>query len=52
MASRAQRTGKPNPLDIIRRRAGLQALVLIFPSLFWLTVLFAVPLLIVFVYSS
>ncbi len=38
-------------LNAIRRRPGLQTLVLIFPSLFWLIVFFAVPLLIVFVYS-
>jgi spermidine/putrescine transport system permease protein len=38
-------------LDIVRRRPGLQTLVLIFPSLFWLVVFFALPLLIVFVYS-
>jgi spermidine/putrescine transport system permease protein len=38
-------------LDAIRRRPGLQTLVLIFPSLFWLVVFFAVPLIIVFVYS-
>jgi spermidine/putrescine transport system permease protein len=30
---------------------GLQVLVLIFPSLFWLVVFFAIPLIIVFVYS-
>jgi len=38
-------------MDRIRRRPGLQVLILIFPSLFWLVVFFAVPLLIVFVYS-
>jgi spermidine/putrescine transport system permease protein len=38
-------------LDPIRRRPGLQVLVLIFPSLFWLVVFFAIPLIIVFVYS-
>jgi spermidine/putrescine transport system permease protein len=38
-------------LDFVRRRPGLQALVLIFPSLFWLVVFFALPLVIVFVYS-
>jgi spermidine/putrescine transport system permease protein len=38
-------------LDAVRRRPGLQTLVLIFPSLFWLVVFFALPLLIVFVYS-
>jgi spermidine/putrescine transport system permease protein len=42
---------KRGPLDIIRRKPGLQTLLLIFPSLFWLVVFFAVPLLIVFVYS-
>ena len=39
------------PLDFVRRRPGLQALVLIFPSLFWLVIFFALPLVIVFVYS-
>jgi spermidine/putrescine transport system permease protein len=38
-------------LDVIRRKPGLQVLVLISPSLFWLIVFFALPLLIVFVYS-
>ncbi len=38
-------------LDVIRRKPGLQVLVLIFPSLFWLVIFFAVPLVIVFVYS-
>jgi spermidine/putrescine transport system permease protein len=38
-------------LDAIRRRPGLQTLLLIFPSLFWLIVFFAIPLIIVFVYS-
>jgi ABC-type spermidine/putrescine transport system permease subunit I len=38
-------------LDAIRRRPGLQTLVLIFPSLFWLVVFFVLPLVIVFVYS-
>jgi spermidine/putrescine transport system permease protein len=38
-------------LNIIRRKPGLRVLVLIFPSLFWLIVFFALPLLIVFVYS-
>ena len=38
-------------LDIIRRRPGLQTLLLIFPSLFWLVVFFALPLVIVLVYS-
>ncbi len=38
-------------LDRVRRRTGLQVLVLIFPSLFWLIVFFALPLVIVFVYS-
>jgi spermidine/putrescine transport system permease protein len=42
---------KRSVLDIIRRRPGLQTLVLIFPSLFWLVVFFAVPLVIVVVYS-
>jgi len=42
---------KRSLLDIVRRRPGLQVLVLIFPSLFWLVVFFAIPLLIVFVYS-
>lgn len=38
-------------MDRIRRRPGLQVLILIAPSLFWLVVFFAAPLLIVFVYS-
>jgi spermidine/putrescine transport system permease protein len=42
---------KRSLLDTVRRHRGLQVLVLIFPSLFWLTVFFAVPLVIVFVYS-
>jgi spermidine/putrescine transport system permease protein len=42
---------KHSLLDTIRRRPGLQTLILIFPSLFWLIVFFAIPLLIVFVYS-
>jgi spermidine/putrescine transport system permease protein len=42
---------KKSLLDTIRRRPGLQVLVLIFPSLFWLVVFFAIPLIIVFVYS-
>ena len=42
---------KRSLLDIIRRRPGLQTLVLIFPSLFWLVVFFALPLVIVLVYS-
>jgi spermidine/putrescine transport system permease protein len=42
---------KKSLLDVIRRRPGLQVLVLIFPSLFWLVVFFAIPLIIVFVYS-
>lgn len=42
---------KRGPLDAIRRHRGLQVLVLIFPSLVWLTVFFAFPLVIVFVYS-
>jgi spermidine/putrescine transport system permease protein len=42
---------KRSLLNAIRRRPGLQVLVLIFPSLFWLVVFFAIPLLIVFVYS-
>jgi spermidine/putrescine transport system permease protein len=42
---------KPGLLDVVRRKPGLQVLVLIFPSLFWLVVFFAVPLIIVFVYS-
>ena len=39
------------PLDFVRRRPGLQVLVLILPSLFWLVIFFALPLIIVFVYS-
>jgi spermidine/putrescine transport system permease protein len=42
---------KQSLLDKIRRRPGLQTFLLIFPSLFWLVVFFAVPLIIVFVYS-
>jgi spermidine/putrescine transport system permease protein len=42
---------KTGLLNAIRRRPGLQALFLIFPSLFWLIVFFVLPLLIVFVYS-
>jgi len=38
-------------LDFVRRKPGLQVLVLIFPSLFWLVIFFAVPLVIVFIYS-
>jgi len=38
-------------LEATRRRPGLQTLVLISPSLFWLTLFFALPLLIVFVCS-
>jgi spermidine/putrescine transport system permease protein len=51
MAVAAPTTEKRSILDIIRRKPGLQTLVLIFPSLFWLVVFFALPLLIVFVYS-
>jgi spermidine/putrescine transport system permease protein len=42
---------KHSLLDTIRRRRGLQVLVLIFPSLFWLVVFFAIPLVIVFIHS-
>jgi len=42
---------KRSLLDTIRRRPGLQTLLLIFPSLFWLILFFAIPLIIVFVYS-
>jgi spermidine/putrescine transport system permease protein len=38
-------------LDAIRRRPGIQVFLLIFPSLFWLVLFFAIPLIIVFVYS-
>ena len=38
-------------LDRILRRPGFQTLTLIFPSLFWLLIFFALPLIIVFVYS-
>jgi spermidine/putrescine transport system permease protein len=38
-------------LDRVRRKPALQVLVLVTPSLFWLTVFFVLPLLIVFVYS-
>lgn len=42
---------KKSLLDVIRQKPGLQVLILIFPSLFWLVVFFVLPLLIVFVYS-
>ncbi|MGQ9600035.1 MAG: ABC transporter permease [Anaerolineae bacterium] len=42
---------KPSLLELVRRRPGLQAFVLLLPSLFWLIVFFAFPLLIVLVYS-
>jgi spermidine/putrescine transport system permease protein len=51
MSSRAASKEQKGLLRIIRRRSGLQVLVLILPSLFWLVVFFALPLLIVFVYS-
>ena len=44
-------TEKRSFIDRIRRRPGLQTLLLLFPSLFWLIVFFALPLVIVFVYS-
>ncbi len=43
--------GKRNLLEAVRRRPGLQTLALIFPSLSWLIIFFAFPLVIVFVYS-
>ena len=42
---------KKSLLATIRRKPGLQVLVLILPSLFWLFLFFVIPLLIVFVYS-
>lgn len=42
---------KSNLMETLRRKSGLGVLVLIFPSLFWLVAFFALPLLIVFVYS-
>jgi spermidine/putrescine transport system permease protein len=42
---------KRSLLEPIRRRPGLQTLALISPSLFWLVVFFAMPLVIVFIYS-
>jgi len=51
MAANAVPETKQSLLDTIRRKPGLQTLVLIFPTLFWLVVFFAVPLIIVFVYS-
>jgi spermidine/putrescine transport system permease protein len=44
-------TEKQSFIDQIRRRPGLQTFLLLFPSLFWLVVFFALPLVIVFVYS-
>jgi len=51
MTADTLRPEKQSLLDRIRRRPGLQTLLLIFPSLFWLVVFFAIPLIIVFVYS-
>jgi len=51
MTADTLRPEKQSLLDKIRRRPGLQTLLLIFPSLFWLVVFFAIPLIIVFVYS-
>jgi spermidine/putrescine transport system permease protein len=51
MSADTPATQKHSLLDTIRRRPGLQVLALIFPSLFWLIVFFAIPLIIVFVYS-
>ncbi len=42
---------KQSLLTTLCRRPGFQVLVLISPSLFWLTFFFALPLVIVFVYS-
>mgnify|MGYP002682094429 FL=1 len=47
----ATQEGRKSLLETVRRKPALQVLVLIAPSLFWLIVFFAVPLLIVFVYS-
>lgn len=51
MTADTLRPEKQSLLDKIRRRPGLQTFLLIFPSLFWLVVFFAIPLIIVFVYS-
>jgi spermidine/putrescine transport system permease protein len=51
MAAASDPNEKKGLLSTFRRRPGLQTLVLLFPSLFWLVVFFAVPLLIVLVYS-
>jgi spermidine/putrescine transport system permease protein len=51
MTADTLKPGKQSLLDRIRRRPALQTLLLIFPSLFWLVVFFAIPLIIVFVYS-
>jgi spermidine/putrescine transport system permease protein len=51
MTADASKPEKQSLLDSIRRRPGLQTLLLIFPSLFWLIVFFAIPLIIVFIHS-
>jgi spermidine/putrescine transport system permease protein len=51
MTATAASEGRTGMLNAIRRRPGLQVLFLIFPSLFWLVVFFALPLIIVFIYS-
>jgi spermidine/putrescine transport system permease protein len=43
--------GKRKLLEAVRRHPGLQPLVLLVPSLFWLIFFFTLPLIIVFVYS-
>jgi spermidine/putrescine transport system permease protein len=51
MAAAATHRERRSLLEAVRRKPGLQVLVLIAPSLFWLFVFFVLPLLIVFVYS-
>jgi len=51
MTAETAAKGKRNLLEGVRRRPGLQTLALIFPSLSWLIIFFAFPLVIVFVYS-
>jgi len=48
---RKRRSPLTTLLEIVRRVPSLQVLLLILPSLFWLVVFFAIPLVIVFVYS-
>jgi len=51
MTANSSTPEKHSLLDVIRRRPGIQVFLLIFPSLFWLVLFFAIPLIIVFVYS-